>query len=91
MASITFTIPDDQTDRVINTFATYHAYQDTVANPGHNPADPESEETIPNPMSKAQFLKAKIVKFVLDAVRAQEQSVAILAAKAAVVDVPGVE
>ena len=91
MATLTLIIPDDEVDRVVNTFAAYHAYQDKVSNPDYDPANPESEETIDNPKSKIQFLKWHIIKFVKEAVRAQENSAAILAAKSAVADVEGME
>lgn len=91
MATVSFSIPDPEVDRVVNAFADYYAYQAAVPNPDHDPSDPESPETVPNPLNKTQFLKQRVIGFVKEAVRNQERSVAILAAKGTVDDVEGLE
>ena len=93
MSSLTITIPDELDARVVSAYAAHYAYQATVSNPAHDPggSTPEEPATIDNPQGKAAFLKAGVVKHIRDAVRAQEQSVASLAARDAVEDVVGIE
>jgi len=65
MATITINIPVDKEEWVLNGLAIRYGHEDTIPNPLF---DEELEEdsstnpaTIPNPQSKAQFAKARII------------------------------
>ncbi len=90
MASITLTIPAGDATRILDGFATHHKYQTDVANPLYDPADAESTEpeTIPNPESKVEFAKRKIIEFVKASVKAEETRVALEAARGAMASDP---
>jgi len=60
MTTITINIPDNLTQRVINGFAKRYNYSATL----------ESGE--PNPETKAQFAKRKVVEFIKQAIREAE-------------------
>jgi len=65
MATITINIPVDKEDWVLNGLALRYNYTDNVANPSFNnelPEDPiTNPTTIPNPETKAQFVKARLI------------------------------
>lgn len=92
MSSITITIPDEFTNRVITGYCAHYAYRETIPNPDYAPdTAPAEPETIDNPQSKMEFIKAGLIQHVREAVRAAEHSSAVIAAKATVVDVEGME
>lgn len=64
MASITITIPDSIAQRTLNGFCTHYGYQATL------------ENGTPNPQTKLQFSKAKLIEIIREAVRATEIQVA---------------
>lgn len=75
MATITITIPDNITPRVINGFARRYNYSPTL------------EDGSPNPETKAQFAKRKVIEFIKQAVReAEVQDASNTAASAAAQD-----
>lgn len=82
MATVSITIPDDQLDRVAEAFADYHAYQSMVPDPPGAP--------IPNPETKRQFMRARVIDYIRETVRAQETIAAAAIAQLSVTDV-GVE
>jgi len=72
MAIITITIPDPIANRVLNGFAKRYNYSPTLENGD------------PNPETKAQFAKRKVIEFIKQAVREAEiQEAANAAATAA--------
>lgn len=75
MATISFNIPDAAMPRVIDAFATAYQYQATVPNPN-------GEGTVPNPQTKAQFARQRILSYIQEVVRAAEASAAVEAARA---------
>ncbi len=60
MTTITINIPDNITNRVINGFAKRYNYSATL------------EGGEPNPETKAQFAKRKVIEFIKQAVREAE-------------------
>lgn len=66
MANINILFPDAQAARVVDAFATAYNYPSTV--PGATPLDPP----VPNPQSKAQFAKAKVIDFIKSVVKGYE-------------------
>ena len=60
MAQITINIPDAIASRVINGFAKRYHYSPTL------------EDGTPNPETKAQFAKRKVIEFIKQAVREAE-------------------
>ena len=62
MATINITIPDEKAVIVRDAVCAKYGYQDTVT----DPANPE--QTIPNPVSKAQFVQVKIKDFLKNCV-----------------------
>jgi len=64
MATFTITIPDDKVQDVLDAFANQYNYQEQVPNPDYDPDVPASEETVPNPISKASFAKGTVRAFV---------------------------
>lgn len=79
MASITLTIPDAQVQRVLNGFALAQGYREFIIQPNQN----DFTLLIPNPQTKVQFLKAKLLEYVITNVKQAEGSAAALAAKTA--------
>jgi hypothetical protein len=77
MASITLTIPDALVTRVLNGFCGLHGYQATIPNPV-NP-----EEMIPNPDTKAEFMRKKLLAIIKRAVLEYEGNEAQRASLAA--------
>lgn len=71
MAEVSITIPNGQLQRVLNGFAVSYGYQDVI-------------EGQPNPQTKAQFLKATVIKIIKDAVKSAEAQTAASAARDAV-------
>ena len=67
MARISIDIPDNILTRVVNGFCSNYGYQDTI-------------DGIPNPETKQQFLKRKIIEFVKEAARNTEMNAAANAA-----------
>lgn len=92
MASITLTIPDGEATRILNGFAAHHKHRTDVANPLYDPDDAESTEpkTIPNPETKLEFTKRKIIEFVKASVRAEETRSAFEAARGAMPSDPDI-
>lgn len=41
-----------------------YGYQATITNPAYNPSDPESPQTIANPMGPGEFAARQIMRFV---------------------------
>lgn len=85
MANITLTIPDAQLARVVSAFSIAYGYQDTI--PGATPADPP----VPNPETRAQFMRRHIMEFVRNTVQAVEANVAAEAARTAEIAKPPVD
>jgi len=82
MAVITITIPAVDEPRVFDGFAAQHKRPDVVPNTTFDPeVDAPSLATIPNPQTKEQFLKEKIVEFVKGSVRAEETRLALETAR----------
>lgn len=75
MATITVTIPANITPRVIDGFCKRYHYQEFL----------DVEHTIPNPETKAQFAKRRVIQFIKDAVREAEAEDAKKVAEDAVV------
>ncbi len=92
MASITFTIPDAEAARILDGFAAHHKYQDDVPNPDFDPDDPAETDppTIPNPQTKVQFLKRKIIEFVQASLKAEETRSAVATARGALPAEPNI-
>ncbi len=92
MAQITFTIPDAQAARILDGFAMHHKYRVTVDNPGFDPEEIQNPQpaTIPNPESKSQFLKRKMIEFVKDSLKAEETRSAMAAARVALPSEPDI-
>lgn len=82
MATIQFTItiPDAVKDSWIDDFNLHHGYKAQIEDAEGN--------LIPNPQTKAQFMKAKVIAFIRESVRAaranRDSEVARQAASAAV-------
>lgn len=55
------TVPDAQATAILDDFVAYHGYQATIK-------DAEGND-IPNPQTKAQFAKAKVVSFVRESIK----------------------
>lgn len=68
MTTITITIPDNITPRVINGFAKRYNYSPTLENGD------------PNPETKAQFAKRKIIEYIKQSVKEAEMQDATNAA-----------
>lgn len=63
MATLSISIPDDQAARVRNSFCAQYGYQETINGE-------------PNPETKAQFMKQKIIQFVKESIKAHERQAA---------------
>ena len=63
MATLSITIPDSIATRVNNAIATAYGYKETI-------------DGQPNPQTKAQFSKAKVIELIKEIVRAQEAKAA---------------
>ncbi len=70
MAQISVTIPDAALPRVLDAFASSYQYKATVP----DPANPSL--TIPNPQTKAQFARSRLISYMQDIVRAHEANAA---------------
>lgn len=81
MASITLTIPNSEAARVLDGFAAYHRYRVTIDNPDYDPNVEGSLVTIPNPETKIQFAKKKIIEFIKESVSAAEERATLEAAR----------
>lgn len=81
MSNIIITIPSSKLTRVVDGICGNFNYQETIANPSYDPEEPESQETISNPETKAQFAKRMVIKYVKDCVKAHEGRVAVQSAK----------
>ena len=60
MVKITFDIPADKKDRIIDGYCGHYGYQETVT-------DEEGKE-IPNPQTKTQFVKKRMIQSLKDPV-----------------------
>lgn len=67
-------IPKDVEQRVIDAFAQRHEYPDEVP-------DETGSALIPNPQSRAAFLKERVIAYILESVAAEEIEVAIRTAR----------
>ncbi len=67
-------IPTDVEQRVMDAFARKHEYKDEVP-------DEIGGALIPNPQSRAAFLKEGVIAYILASVEAEEIEVAIRAAR----------
>lgn len=67
-------IPTDVEQRVIDAFARRHEYKDEVP-------DETGSALIPNPQSRAAFLKEQVIAFILASVEAEEIEAAIRTAR----------
>lgn len=72
MTTLTLTIPDAQTARVVAAFEKAYSYQPFLA-----------DGITPNPETKAQFMRRMIMQFIRDTVQAVEASTAAETARAA--------
>lgn len=91
MATLSIAFSDASKDRVIDAFAAHHKYQPLIPNPSYDPeTDDPSEETAPNPVTKGQFMKQKVIAFVKESVKAEESRASMTAAKQALSPVPDV-
>jgi hypothetical protein len=70
--TITINIPDAVSNRVLNGFASAQGYQDTI-------------DGQPNPETKQQFLKRRLIEFIHQAVKFQESEAAGTVAKQAAI------
>ncbi len=68
------TIPADVEQRVIDAFARQHEYKDEVP-------DATASTLIPNPQSRAGFMKERVIAFILAAVEIEEVKEAMVAAR----------
>lgn len=66
MAQFTFSIPDNQVNRIIDSLAVLTSWTPTIPDP-NNPS-----QEIPNPISKNQNAKNTIMNFMKDSVREVE-------------------
>lgn len=57
---ININIPDDQDNRVVQSFAKTFGYEDEILDPNN----PNGPVTIPNPQTKRQFFKAKLIEYI---------------------------
>lgn len=67
MAIITIDIPTVALTRVVDSLCLYGGYQATITNPDGT--------TSPNPVTKAKFAKAEIIKFIKQVTKNNEASV----------------
>ncbi len=67
-------IPTDVEQRVINAFARRHEYKDEVP-------DETGSALIPNPQSRAAFMKERMIAYILASVEAEEIETAIRTAR----------
>lgn len=67
-------IPKDVEQRVIDAFARRHEYPDEVP-------DETGSALIPNPQSRAAFLKERVIAYILASVEADEIEVAMRTAR----------
>lgn len=70
MATITITIPTAVTNRVIEGFCKRYGYSDFL----------DEKKSIPNPETKPQFVKRRVIEFIKRAVRDSEIETASKAA-----------
>ncbi len=68
------TIPTTVEQRVIDAFARRHEYKDEVP-------DETGSALIPNPQSRAAFLKEQVIAYILASVEAEEIEVAMRTAR----------
>lgn len=73
MAEITFTIPNAVLNRVVNNASITWGYQETIRS---------DEGSIPNPQTKAQFVKAHMINYLMSAVKQAEADTAAATARA---------
>jgi hypothetical protein len=71
MAEISITIDDAHLARAVDAFAHYFGYTDMIGNPAFVPGG-EEPRTIPNPLTRGQFMKAQVARFIRETVKASE-------------------
>ena len=79
--TITIEVKQEMLPELMDAFARVFRRPEMVRNPNHDPNDPESPEMIPNPVSKGQFARQKIVDFVRDVWRVDKSRRAAEAAR----------
>lgn len=75
MAQLTITIPDAIAPRLRDSFCAATGYTDRVPNPAFDPQQPigpSNEETMPNPVTKMQWVKSQVIAWMLSQVTAAE-------------------
>jgi hypothetical protein len=83
MAEVTITIPDALLSRVADGFAGYYGYQDTITDPG-------TGAQVPNPQTKAQHMRERVIEHVKAVVGDHERAAAAEEAQGAVADIDGI-
>jgi hypothetical protein len=83
MASFTINYPDGMGQRILDGFCSSYGYQDQIRT-----AD---NQLIPNPETKAEFLKRKVGEFVKSAWKSAEVAEAKRAAAATITDIDDVD
>lgn len=68
MAQLIINVPDAVLPRVLNGFSTFNNYSPTIP----DLTDPLGQRTLPNPETKAQFCKRKIIEYIMESVRTAE-------------------
>jgi hypothetical protein len=66
MARITIDFPDGVQSRIVDAFASVYGWSATI------PGPTEGSDPIPNPISRAQFVKYRVLHFIRGTVRAHE-------------------
>ena len=95
MAQITFNIPDDKLDEVLNAMGAQYNYQAIVDNPDFDPELPEDPDTNPstitNPENLAQFVNRMTRQWIIENVKAHNAKQAAAAAKQAALDAVNID
>ena len=66
MAEIKLNIPADKIQLIIDSFCNVYGWKENID-------DPEGEDMIPNPETKAQFAKRMVIEYVKDTVLREEK------------------
>lgn len=61
--SLSITVPDAARDAIIDDFCLHHGYKAQIEDAEGN--------LIPNPQTKAQFMKSKVIGFIRESVKAE--------------------
>ena len=59
--NIKITVPDDKAQEILNDFVTFHGYQAQVEN--------EEGELVDNPLTRVQYMKRQIIRYLRDSVK----------------------